>query len=123
MKCKKLNLIPNGLNHRFFLSISNFSQSGKRLCQRFQRKLLLRILLDKHWMFINKCDRKLSLLREELETFNLGSRFYGQTDQMIANKITRWKREDNKRLSQKLMKLMAKKNQHVTKKITREDQD
>ena len=72
---------------------------------------------------LNKCDRKLSLLREELETFNLGSRFYVQTDQMIANKITRWKREDNKRLSQKLMKLMAKKSQHVTKKITSEDQD
>ena len=48
MRCKKLNLIPNGLNRRFFLSISNFSQSGKRLCQRFQRKLLLRILSDKH---------------------------------------------------------------------------
>ena len=72
---------------------------------------------------LNKCDRKLSLLREELETFNLGSRFYVQTDQMISNKMTRWKREDYKRLSQKLLKLMANKNQHVTKKITREDQD
>ena len=50
IRCKKQNLIPNGLNRRFLTSISNFSQSGKRLCQCFQRKLLLRILSDKHWM-------------------------------------------------------------------------
>ena len=29
MRCKKQNLIPNGLNRRFLTSISNFSQSGK----------------------------------------------------------------------------------------------
>ena len=117
-----INLIPNGLNRRFFISISNFSQSGRRLCQRFQRKLLLRILSDKHWM-LNKYDRKLLLLREELKTFNLGSRFYVQTDQMLTNKITRWKREDYNGLSQKLLRIMKKKNQHLTTRITKEDQD
>ena len=85
IRCKKHNLIPNGLNRRFFISISSFSQSGRRLCQRFQRKLLLRILSDKHWM-LRKYKQHIQSLWEHLETFNLGSRFYFQTDVMIKKK-------------------------------------
>ena len=37
MKCKKHNIIPKGLKSGFLASISNFSQSGQRLCERFQK--------------------------------------------------------------------------------------
>ena len=50
MKCKKHNVITKGLKSGFLSSISNFSKSGQRLCERFQRKLLHRILSDKHWL-------------------------------------------------------------------------
>ena len=85
IRCKKHSLIPDGLNHRFFIFISSFSQSGRRLCQRFQRKLLLRILPDKHWM-LHKYEQHMQSLWEHLETFNLGSRFYFQTDVMIKKR-------------------------------------
>ena len=38
MKCKKQNVIPKGLKSDFLASISNFSQSGQRLCKHFQKK-------------------------------------------------------------------------------------
>ena len=42
MKCKKHNIIPKGLKSGFLASISNFSQSGQRLCEHFQKKTLAR---------------------------------------------------------------------------------
>ena len=82
IRCKKHKLIPNSLNRKLFISISNLSQSGKRLCQRIQWKLLSRILSDKHWM-LHKYKQKSLTLWKHLETFNLGSRFYFQSDTMI----------------------------------------
>ena len=107
IRCKKHNLIPNGLNRRFFISISSFSQSGRRLCQRFQWKLLLRILSDKHWM-LHKYKQRIQSLWKHLEAFNLGSRFYFQTDVMIKKKMNYWDRQDTHRLSQKFMKLVER---------------
>ena len=72
---------------------------------------------------LNKYDRKMSLLREELKKFNLGSRCYVQTDQTLTNKIACCKRKDYNRPKQKLLRIMEKKNQHVTKRITKEYQD
>jgi len=112
IRCKKHNLIPNGLNRRFLISISNFSQSGKRLCQRFQWKLLLRILSDKHWM-LHKYKQRIQSLWKHLEAFNLGSRFYFQTDVMIKKKMNYWDRQDTHRLSQKFMKLFIEEECHT----------
>ena len=89
MKCKKHNIIPKGLRSNFLSSISNFSQSGRRLCERFQKKLLHRILSDKHWL-MEKFQRKCIYLREQLKVFNLASRFYFQNDSMINNKRKKW---------------------------------
>ena len=85
IRCKKHKLIPNGLDRRFFTSISSFSQSGRRLCQRFQWKLLLRILSDKHWI-LHKYEQDIFSLRKQLESFNLGSRFYFQNEIQLKKK-------------------------------------
>ena len=106
MKCKKHNIIPKGLRSNFLLSISRFSQSGQRLCERFQKKLLNRILSDKYWL-MEKFKKKCISLQEELRCFNLGSRFYKQNDQMINNKADRWRLMNNRRLSQKFNHLRS----------------
>ena len=105
MKCKKHNIIPKGLKSGFLASISNFSQSGQRLCERFQKKLLHRILSDKHWL-LEKFQRKCIYFREQLNLFNLGSRFYFQNDSMIKNKSKKWSLYENRRLSRKFVQLM-----------------
>ena len=104
MKCKKNGIIPQGLKSSFLLSISNFSQSGRRLCERFQKKLLNRILSDKYWL-MEKFQRKCDSLQDDLKSYNLGSRFYEQNDNMLNKKRNEWRRFDNCRLFCKFAKL------------------
>ena len=104
MKCKKNGIIPKGLKSSFLLSISNFLQSERRLCERFQTKLLNRILSDKYWL-MEKFQRKCDSLQDDLKSYNLGSRFYEQNDNMLNKKRNKRKRFGNCRLSPKFAKL------------------
>ena len=108
MECKKHNIfIPKGLSSNFLSSISNFSQSGRRLCERFQIKLLNRILSDKYWL-MKKIHDICDSLHEDLKCFNLGSRFYKQNDNMVNNKRDQWRMMNNWRLSHKFTLLWHK---------------
>jgi len=73
---------------------------------------------------LRKYKQHIQSLWEHLETFNLGSRFYFQTDVMIKKKMNYWDRQDTHRLSRKFMKLVERNATHaLNKKQLLKDKD
>ena len=53
---------------------------------------------DKHWI-LHKYEQDIFSLRKQLESFNLGSRFYFQNEIQLKKKMSHWNRQENDRLS------------------------